>query len=688
MRSPDVQPVVRHYGERRPRAAGGAVREKPETAARKRVVVAIDGGRNSERVVRAGKRIADQRRAPWTVVHVETGRPGAAVRERIERAFRLVERLGGDAIVLRGRSVDAEIVAYARDHNATTIVIGRTRRRPLAGFFRQTFTQRLLRDHGDFEITIVSAAPAEAATLRGRWGAWLDELRGSPWRHYSYALIVVAICTAISEMLAFTLPLDLSNLSLVLLVGVLIVAVRTSLAPALVAAVLTSLAYNFLFIGPISGLANYPANEFIAVLLFLAAAIIGSNLAHRLRVQVAALRATNAQSQALLAFSKQLAEAPDSAAVRRAAVEAIAKIERVPTCLLTTIGRGGIELSASAPEPVALSDRLQAAANWAFEHDRPSGYLGETLPGVGWRFVPLTLEESRYGVLGVKFGELPIRPRNEQLLLLDALANQVTLTLARTELTSNLERARVAEETERLRSALLSSVSHDLRTPLASMIGSASTLRDLGDRLSETDKYEMLDAVLSEGLRLNRYIENLLDMTRLGDGTTLKLPRDWVTLADVVASALQRARDMLTEVHIVRDIPADLPLLYVNSALIEQALVNVIENAARFSPSGGEVRIAARQEGGQLLITVADQGAGIPEADRDRVFDMFFTGGDGDTGPHGSGLGLAICQGIIAAHGGSIEALPGPNSRGAVIAIRLPLIALPQESREERAHVG
>jgi two-component system sensor histidine kinase KdpD len=600
------------------------------------------------------------------------------MRERLERSLRLAEQLGGHTVVLRGPNIAAEILAYARDHNATNIVIGRTRDRSLAGFFRQTLTQRLLRHNEAFEITVIGAAPDEPMPLHRRCGMGLDALRRSPWRHYRYALLVFAICIAISSALALTLPLELSNLSLVLLVGVLIVAERTSLVPALAAAVLSSVAYNFFFMEPIFGLAIYPASELIAMLLFLAAAIIGSNLANRLRTQIAALRATNDQSQALLALSRQLVEAPELTAVRRAAVEAIAEFEHVPVCLLAAGAEPrGLDIVASAPGGVTPDDESRQAALWAFEYSRPGGYLGETLASAGWRFLPLVLKENRYGVLGVKFDDLPIPPRGEQLLLLDALANQLTLNLARTQLASNLEQARVAEETERLRSALLSSVSHDLRTPLSSMIGSASTLRDLGDRLSDADKQEMLDAVLSEGHRLNRYIENLLDMTRLGYGP-LKIQCDWATLADIVGSALQRARGSLAGLRVGRDIPSDLPLLYVHSALIEQALVNVIENGARFSSPGAEIRIAGRQEGEQLLITVTDQGPGIPQADRARVFDMFFSGGGGDTGRHGSGLGLTICQSMIEAHGGTVEALVGFNGSGTTIAIRLPVPELPK----------
>ena len=249
--------------------------------------------------------------------------------------------------------------------------------------------------------------------------------------------------------------------------------------------------------------------------------------------------------------------------------------------------------------------------------------------------------------------------------------------MARAQITGNLEQARVAEETERLRSALLSSVSHDLRTPLASMIGSATALRDLGRDLSEADRRELLESITGEGERLNRYIQNLLDMTRLGHGT-LKIERDWIGLDDILNPALARTRDMLKGIHVARRMAADLPLLYVHPALIEQVLVNVIENAARFSPEGGEIQIEADVDGEGLRIRISDQGPGIPEDQRRKVFDMFFTGGGSDSGRRGGGLGLAICAGMIGAHMGRIEALSGPENRGTTIEIHLPNAEPPQ----------
>ncbi|MGY4876287.1 ATP-binding protein [Vreelandella aquamarina] len=240
-----------------------------------------------------------------------------------------------------------------------------------------------------------------------------------------------------------------------------------------------------------------------------------------------------------------------------------------------------------------------------------------------------------------------------------------------------LNASRLAEEQERLRSALLASVSHDLRTPLASIIGAASSLRTLDAQLNQKDRFELLDGVLSESERLNRYIQNLLDMTRLGHGE-LALERDWIAFDDLVSSAIKRLANPLSHVTIKQQWETDtLPLLYVHPALIEQALVNVLENAARFSPPNGVIEIAASRsdDGHTLLFSVSDQGPGIPADLRKRVFDMFFTGSDGDRNRHGSGLGLAICRGMLGAHGGKVHAAQVPTGTGTQIIMSLPLSA-------------
>lgn len=639
---------------------------------RARIVVAIDGIGNGEELVRLGRRLAERRRAPWSAVFVDRGDTGPEQQAGVERTFELAARLGGETLTLRGHDPVEELLAFARERNATTLVVGRSRHRPLAGLFSQSLSQRLLRRGEDFEITFVPLRVARVRRLRLR--------RLEPMRDYILTLTVVAAATGIAAAIE---PLVLlPSLSLVFLIAVLLVAVRTAMRPALIAAVLSAAVYNFFFTEPRFTFAMHRPHELATVGFFLIMGLIGGQLAGRLRHQVLALRGTNEMTQRLLSLSRRLSAAVDLPTVHREATRTIAESLHVPVVLMAPGDGGTLMQAAASQDELDLNDKARSAAQWAFDHRQPSGFQTQTLSALDWRFLPLAIEQECFGVLGVY--RLSQGFQSEQLAAIDALITQVTMAIARTRLATTLEQAKVAEETERLRSALLSSVSHDLRTPLASMIGAASSLRSLDEALSRDDRHELLDSVISEGERLNRYIQNLLDMTRLGHGT-LKLERDWIGIDDILNSALRRTRELLHHCRLIRHIEPGLPLLYVHPALIEQALVNVIENAAKFSPEGGEVRVAAMRDNGELLITVADEGPGIPSDHREKVFNMFFTGGEGDRGKHGSGLGLAICSGMIGAHGGRIEALPGPGGRGTTIATRLPLIEPPDDDNEERA---
>ena len=266
--------------------------------------------------------------------------------------------------------------------------------------------------------------------------------------------------------------------------------------------------------------------------------------------------------------------------------------------------------------------------------------------------------------------------------LLTALGQPLAQALERAQLAEDLEAARLQGQTEQLRSALLTSVSHDLRTPLTAMRGSIDSLLALGEQIPLADRRELLEGTRDEAERLDRYIQNLLDMTRLGHGG-LKLARDWVAPADIVASATQRVRAELSALQLEIQVPRELPLLYVHAALIEQALVNVLENAARFSPPRGGVRVAIETDATELRFMVSDQGPGIPEHERTKIFDMFYTAARGDCGGLGTGLGLAICQGMLGAHGGRVTVGDGLDGRGASLTLHLPLQTQPQLEEEQ-----
>jgi two-component system sensor histidine kinase KdpD len=641
---------------------------------RARVIVAVDGNANSEEVVRHGRRLAERYRAPWTAVFVDRGNDAPDLRAGIDRAFDLAERLGGETAILRGYDPVSELLAYAGEQNATTLVIGRSRRRTIRNLFGRAFGQRLLKEVDEIDVVFVASSGAGA---RHPW-TWLRQ--AEPLRHYVYALGVM--CAAVAIAVAIESLLPLANLSLIFITGVLLVAVRTALRPALFAVLISALAYNFFFTEPRYSFAMYHTDDLLTVGFLLAMGLIGGRLAGRLRHQVLALRDSNHQIQTLLSVSRRLAAAADLPSVRSEIVASIAAHARAPAALLSPEGNNAsLALTGASNEAVRLEwesdEKARSAAQWAFDRRKPSGFHTDTLGSLDWYFLPLDFERECFGVIGLYFGKLLVEhksPTDEQFASIHALANLATQAIARAQLATNLEQSKISEETERLRSALLSSVSHDLRTPLATMLGSASSLRTLAHDLSKEDQAELLDSIISEGERLNRYIQNLLDMTRLGHGT-LKLERDWIGIDDIVDAALRRTRDLLRNHHVTRNVSSDLPLLYVHPALIEQVLVNIIENAAKFTPAEGEIRLAASRNGDEMLIAISDEGPGIPPDQREKVFDMFYTGGESNQNKYGSGLGLAICRGMIGAHGGRIQALPGNDGRGTTIAIHLPIIA-------------
>ena len=636
---------------------------------RRHVLAAIDGHGQSDYLVRVARRIAERRGAPWSVAFVDTGAElDPARRERLDAAMRLAERLGGEAIILRGHVIADELLAHADREGVGQIILGRTRERPIARLLGISLTQQLLRRGAHMELTIV-ATPAERAQARRRRST---RARGSR-SDYGYATLAAGI--AFLAAFAADRYLSVANLSLIFLIAVLVVAVRTRMAVAVYTAVLCFLGYNFFFAPPRYTLVIANADDVLAVTLFLITALVCSRLATRLSSQVASLRDAQVRARALLRLGQQLAASADAEAVREAGAQALAHALGAQAALLVRDADQRLQPAASAPRSFTLSHQDQAAADWCERHAEAAGRYTDTLNGAACWMLPLGTEDHRLGVAALRFDDpAALNPDRRSLAL--AMVQDIGRALERARLADELESARVQGETERLRSALLSSVSHDLRSPLASMIGAAGTLVSYEDKLPPTERRELLASILGEGQRLDRYIQNLLDMTRLGHGT-LKLNRDWTDSAEIVGAALGRLRKLFPDLRVETDAPRDPVLMYVHPALIEQALFNILENAARFSPPNEPIRITVHVADERLLIDVADRGPGIPEDERARIFDMFYSVARGDRAPQGTGLGLAICRGMIGAHGGSVEALPG-DGVGTVIRISLPLSELPK----------
>ena len=645
---------------------------------KRRVVVAIDGRDHSEYLVRVARRIAERRQAPWAVAYVDTGGGDTEIRATVDRAFDLARRLGAETELLRGESVVDELLSYANRNGASTIVIGRTRERPLMRMLNRTLTQQLLQKGARFELTLIATPYARARSRR-----WLEGNAPPPGgraREYGYAVFAFSLAMG----LAFLADrgLKLADLSPIFLVAVMAVAARRRMALALATALACFAGVNFFFTAPRYSLVIANQDDLLTLLIFLASAVICSTLATRLRSQVLALRAANAHAAALQELGQKLTASADEAEVCRVGVRALAARLGCDAVLLRRAGTGELQGVAAEPPAAAATGNALAAANWAAAHAQPAGRYTDTLAGVPWWFVPLVGSGGVAGVAGLRFPDDAVRLSVEQARLAQAMVQEVAQALDRTRLVADLESTRVQGETERLRNALLASVSHDLRSPLASIIGSASSLEAYGDTLPAPDRRALLETIRGEGERLDRYIQNLLDMTRLGHGT-LKIERDWVGLDEVAGAAIARLRRAFPAVAVDARLDSPAPLLHVHPALIEQALFNILENAARFSPPGAAVVLSGGRRGADTVIEVSDAGPGIPDEERARIFDMFYSVGRGDRGAQGTGLGLAICQGMVGAHGGRVEALAGADGRGTTIRITLPMsVETPPASAE------
>jgi two-component system sensor histidine kinase KdpD len=630
-------------------------------AVRGRLLVGVDGDAQAERLVRHASRVAQRRHLPWSLVHVDNGRVrDEQSRLRLQSAQQLAERLGGEVVLLRAGEVAKTLIQHAAERRASLVLVGQCRQRWRRRLFGGGVASRLLRHASGLEINVLDSEQ-EAHQPRQR------SAQSPVWFDYALAVVATVLASALAWAVASVLPLP--NISLVFLAAVLLVAVRSSLGPALTCAALSFLTYDFLFIPPNFSLSIQREEDVLTLLFFLLMAALTGNLAARQRRQLQALRDTQEETTELLDLSRKLTAATDRQAVVSAAAQHLDGWTDLKVCLLDRDGDSGWKVETGGP--LAFSEAERAAAEWSWQHDQPAGAGTGTLPFGRWWWWPLSVEDGPLALLGVsaKEGQALSGQRRR---LLTALSQPLAQALARAQLAEDLEAARLHGETEQLRSALLASVSHDLRTPLTSMRGSIDSLLALGEAIPLEDRRELLEGTRDEAERLDRYIQNLLDMTRLGHGA-LKLARDWVSPADIVGSALNRLRAVLAPLQVSIEVPAQLPLLFVHAALIEQALVNVLENAARFSPVHGRLQLRAGADDSELFFSVSDEGPGIPEEERAKIFDMFYTAARGDRGGQGTGLGLAICQGMVGAHGGRISVADGIDGRGTCITLHLPV---------------
>ena len=636
-----------------------------------RILVCVNESPVSKVLVRTAKRAAERARVPWVAVNVITTASEAlpaAAKDAVADALRLAESLGAEVVTLNAESnVVREILDFARTRNVSRIIVGRPRPRELlATLFRESVTDELIRRAEDFEVTLVSATGEEGRRSVIAAPALAPERDPEA---YLWAAAAVAGAGGVAFVIDRVFPVE--SLALVFLVGVLLVAIRFGLWPSVFASVLSLFTYNFFFTEPRYTLHVAERDVVLTLFLFLVVAILTGNLAGRLRAQVAAQRGIARRTANLYEFSRKIASAPSFDDVVWAAVHHVASTLQCRSLVLSPGPDGSLSIAGGYPPEDRLDARDWGAARWAWEHGEPAGWGSPTLPSSSWLFLPLVTAQGPQAVVGVSFDEgRRLDPDDRR--LLDALVDQVAIAVERARLTTDIEESRVLSETERLRAALLSSVSHDLRTPLVSIIGAATSLIEAGDAVGRDGQRQLAETIREEGERLNRYVQNLLDMTRITYGA-LSLKKEWVEPRELVGRAVRQLRQELRGFEVAIDVPLTLPVVKADPVLLEQALVNVLDNAAKYAPAGTAITVSAARLDHSVRFAVNDEGPGIPEADRSRVFDMFYRVRDGDGGSKGTGLGLAIARGILEAHGGTIRALSGMRGIGTRIEIELPL---------------
>jgi two-component system sensor histidine kinase KdpD len=634
-----------------------------------RLLVAVNGVSGGAALVRLARRMADRLRSPWAAVHVETPqdlRAGENERGRAAEALRLAARLGGTPVTLPGEDAAGAIIDYARSHNFTHILVAHASRAHWLDLLRGSVTQRLIRHAGGINIHVVAAEGVEPASKAAR-------MQPSPtranWPAYaaSFGFVAVACVAAILLRQAFAV----SDLALVFLVGVLASAVNYGLWPSLFASLVSVLAFNFFFLPPLYTFTIADPNNVVALFFFAVVAVIASNLTARLRTQAIAAQQRARITEELYLFSRKLAGAAGLDDVLWASVYQIALLLKVRVVLLLP-DEGRLALKAGFPPEDQLDEADLAAAQWCFEKNQAAGRGADTLPGAHRLFTPMRTGRGPIGVIGIDSDREGVMLMPEESRLLDSLSDQASLAIERVYLARDIAKARLAAETDRLRQALLTSISHDLRTPLASIIGSASSLVSHSDELDAAARMTLLRTIQEEAERLNRFIGNLLDMTRLESGS-LAPQSSLGDLSDLVGATLQRAQKILKDHKVEIALEPGLPMLALDMVLMEQVLFNLLDNAAKYAPAGSSIAITARREGDHVALEVADEGEGIPEADCERIFDKFYRVHRTDRQRAGTGLGLAICRGFVEAMGGTITAANRSDRHGAIFTLTLPV---------------
>jgi two-component system sensor histidine kinase KdpD len=637
-------------------------------AVRERILVCVGDPESGVRLVRAVRRMAAALKAEWIVTHVETPgqmRERPEVRDRLVDVMGFAEDLGAETAMLTGLRVSDEVLAFARARNVSRIVLGKPRRPQWQELIFGSLVNTLVKSSGDVDVYVMRGEEDDSAQARAP-----RPPRPVRWRGYAGSVPITLAFTLVAY--AMRGHFELSNIAMVYLLGVVVAAAAFGRGPAFLTAFLSVALFDFLFVPPRLTFAVHDTEYVITFGVMLVVGTVIGTLTSRMREQTEAARSREGRASALYHFSRELAARRGVTELLEGAVSRIDDVFDCRSAILVPGAQDRVDVGAGDRTLFGKADHERGVAQWAFDHAQPAGLGTATLPGAAALHLPLIGSHAAVGILAVQPAD-PHRLRDpERIQLLRTFANQVALALERAKLAEQAEHAEVEVETERTRNALLSSVSHDLRTPLAAILGAATSLRDDGARLPLDTRRELADTIADEATHLNRLVGNLLDVTRLESGA-IPLHREWHSVPELVGVALGRLEEPLARRVVRLDLAADLPLVQLDDVLFGQVLINLIENAVRYSPESSPIEIAARLEKQEVVIEVMDRGPGLPPGEESKVFDKFYRGPlPGDRA--GVGLGLTVSRGIVEAHGGTIDAVNRPGG-GACFRIRLPASA-------------
>ncbi len=632
-------------------------------AAGDRIVVAVDRSEGAAEVVRAGKRLADALRAPWTVVHIETPRDqrlGEAASQRLADTMHLATNLGAVTVSLPAATPVEGLCSYAADARATHIVIGKSLRSRWFEMRHGSVVDELVRALDGVTLHVIPgvASPDRAPKLA--------RPAGGPWTDYAFSAIGVAVITGLGVSLSHILGIN--NTALLFLIPVFGAASRFGLGAGLFTAVLSSLAYNFFFLPPLYTFTIADPENVVTVTVFLGVAVVTSQLAARLRAQAALARASAGQNAALAGFARILSGIADQGELAQALAAESARLFDASGIVL--IGENGmLAVRAASPPEDHLDAVAMAAAQWVYDKGLPAGRGSETLPAAGWLFHPLTAGGVAVGVLGLarEDGRPPVR--SDQLPLLTSLLDQSSMAFERARLASEIGDVARLRDRDRLRASLLASVSHDLRTPLTKVV---ATVAELRHRFPGED---LLGDLNTETQRLQRFVANLLDMARIEAGA-LVVEAEPIDLTDAVASAVHDLKTELAGHALNLDVSPSLPLVRADPKLLHHCLINLLDNAGKYADPGAPITVTASRSLGALTIAVLDEGPGLPPGQEARLFETFARLEGSDRSKTGTGLGLAIVKGFAEAMGMTVSAANRQSPQGAAFSLTVPELLL------------